>query len=316
MRTSQENRLNMDNNVISIFDDKDNALIIATKLQLKDSINRFKTGVGNIKTTIINKESEISGITKSKHVLRNNLIHISAITAAALSAYAHKNKNLELKSEISFSQNRLNKLTDILLIEKANMILSKANFYALTLFEYDIDASELITLGITLEDFENNYNTPTLAIERAKYYTELLEEQFTTTNDILTNEIDPLMFVLSDEHPKFYSLYINARNIYDRRGKSRKQLIEEGIGIVSLNVTATIDASPLEGAVVDMIANNTVVASVDVDENAEAYFEEVPAGKYTFRVSQETYITKQTAEISVSPGDELLFDISLDADIS
>jgi hypothetical protein len=313
MKTRQENRLNMYNNVISIFEKF--TTVIAAFLQLKDSVTRFKNIIQKINKTIIEQEAEISGITLAKQNLRLSLIHMLAITAAALKVFAHKNHNMELEGEVDLSENAISKLSDILLIEKSNLILTRANTYALQLVDFGIDASELVTLASTIDSFELQYNNPVIAIERSKYFTELLATLFSETNDILFNELDPLMLVISDEQAEFYNLFKNARNIIDRHGKSRKQLIAEGIATVTLNVSATIDDSPREGALVELLINDVVTSTVDVDELGEAYFEAVPAGLCSFRVSQETFTTKQTAPITIQPGDELTLDIQLDASL-
>jgi hypothetical protein len=313
MKTRQQNTVNMMNLVKTVCE---NALAIISVIpELLASFNIFKNILTLILSVAKEQSLELKGITQVKNALKISLSRSATIVAVALKTYAHKNKLYDLEKEVNFTEYTIFRLSDLDIQKIAGHILDKATEHAADIIPYGVIAADITTLTNDLQAFTTNYNNPVAAIELRKHYTAKLDELITQANDVLHNEMDGLMKIISKTEPDFYAIYKNARNIIDRHGKTLQQKVSEGIATIYVTATAAIDNSLLESVKVDLIQNAVIIETQFTDENGEVTFDKVKAGQYIVELSQETFNPKQSAEFTIAPGDELSFELSLDASL-
>jgi hypothetical protein len=311
MKARQQNTVNMMNLVITVCEKA--IAIIAGIAELQSSYTSFKSIVSSILDTAKEQMVELKGIATVKSNLKNSLARSAVKVAAAIKAFAHKNKMFDLEEEMSYTERALFKLTDLNIQKVASHIFDKATLHAAEIVNFGITSADITKLSADIKSFSLHYNDPTAAIEMRKHYTTKLDKLISDASDILNNEMDPLMKVLSFTDADFYDIYKNSRNIIDRHGKTREHKIEEGIGTIYVTSTATIDGSFLENVKVDLIQNSVVIDTAYTDENGEAILDNVKAGTYIVELNQETFNPKQSDEFKLIPGDELSLELSMDA---
>ena len=298
---------------LSVLDSK--PAVINSILALAASVVKFRDYVSGIRSVATEQVTDTRGIAQDKLLNKNKLAHSAAIVAAALKAYAHTIKNSDLEKMVSCKEKSMLKSNDNMLIEKSDIIAKKGQKHLTELADYGVEAANITTLNAHLDLYLQKYNDPTLAIEKRKSYTKKLTSLFSQASDILRNEIDPLMYIVSNTDADLYELYLNARVTIDRHGKSHEHKVAEGIGDISTTVLASFDGSAIEGSTLELVQNEEVVATIETDELGEGYFENVPAGNYQVRATQTTYIPKLSEEISVEPGDDIEVELMLEASL-
>jgi hypothetical protein len=308
MKNSIKNILNMIRVVVSVL--KKELTTITSIPKLLAAYDKLLLLVGKIEETAQEQIVDTSGLTKDKSETKGKLAKQLAKICNAVMVYAHETENQLLEKEMNYTASSLNKLSDEMLIEMSGFIYNKSSAIQASLKDYGIVAADFTKITTLRDAFRNYSPNVAEARDKRKADTALLSKQVSEARAILRTEIDRLMRVIAEDYPKFYELYKNARSIDDYRGKTKKQNILEGVGIIVGTVSSLFDGSPLESATINIL--NTEFTET-TDEDGFYYFEDVPAGTYTLRIVLDTYKELLIEDVVIQAGDELTVDGSLDA---
>jgi hypothetical protein len=243
-----------------------------------------------------------------KGLLANKLAKI----ASATMAYAYEIGNHQLEKEVDYSESILERLNDELFMETSGVIYDKSFALKTELADYGLGDADFTKASSLRDSFKLLCPNVSEVRDKHKADNALLNEKIGEVRELLRKKIDRLTRVLAEANPDFYALYKNARAIDDYHGKSKKQMIEEGIGSISGSINSLFDGSLLEGVKVEIL--NTEFSD-NTDEDGYYYFEDVPAGTYSLRITFDTYKELIIEDVVLNAGDELMVDGALDADV-
>ncbi len=309
MKRNFKNKLKMVDQTIEIVDN--NSVIIANIPAIIVAHNLLKQYREDIEKALNIQVKIITGITKEKRTAKLALANIAVKVSKATAAYAHSINNELLFDEIYYSKSKLAQVADEILIAIAENIYATGTALASEIEDFGIDSNCLLALKDATTNFKSKKVEPKVARDARKECTRKLDILFPLTMDLLKNELDKLVDVLADEHDTFKTLYKEARNIIDYNGPHQKPPVMPGVGILLGNVTNSEDSSPIEDATINI---EELSLSVQTDENGDYYFESVPAGIYTLKISAFSYITETVTEVEVLSGAEVTLDIALNSD--
>ncbi len=310
MKNTIKNVLNMIRVVVLVL--KNELAIISTISKLLAAYNELKLLLTKIEETAQNQMFDTTGLTMDKSVVKGLLANALAKVCSATMVFASETSNLLLKKTVKYTESKLVRLSDEILIEVSGIIYKKCNSIKADLVDYGIIDDDFTLLSNLRDTFIILNPSVDLAIDKRKVDTALLSSLINEARNILNEKIDRLMLVLAKDHPKFYSLYKNARGIDDYQGKTNKQQnIKDGVGFIMGNITALFDESIIEGATIYIMGTDIKETS---DEDGFYYIDQVPSGTYTIKITLDTYKELFIKNVVVKPGDELIIDGVLESD--
>ena len=165
-----------------------------------------------------------TGKVEVKDSAQNSLVEAAYSVISALSAYAFKSKNSELKSKVDFSHSDLVRMRDVTLSETAKAILTlgSENKNGEDAQKCGLTAAKLTALETQLTSFnaakKGIYEGGTVRSSAVK----ALEAKFKDVDNYLTSFVDKLVDGLKNEFPGFYNEYYAARVIRDLGGSHKK----------------------------------------------------------------------------------------------
>ncbi len=312
MKRTFKNKLKMFDSTINVVDA--NSIIIANLPALIAAHVLLKQYRIDIEKAINVQIKIITGITKDKKKTKLSCANIASKVAKALAAYAHSIENGDLFDEFSYSKSELEQMQDEILIATAENISSCATTNATLLVDFGVDTDILTSLTDTITKFKSKKVEPKAARDARKDCTAILNKLFPQTTDLLKNEMDKLVDVLDDDAcATFKALYKSARNIIDYNGPKQNPAVIPGFGILLGNVANSEDNSVIEDATISIVELNL---SVQSDENGDYYFESVPVGTYTLKISAPTYLDTTLTDVEITKDSEVSQDVALEPDES
>ncbi len=311
MKTIIKNVLHMIHVVISVL--KKEMTLISSVPALLAGVNKLISLASEIDTTAQDQLTNTSGLTEDKNNLKGLLANHLAKISCATMAYAYEIGNLKLEKEVCYSESALEKISDDVLLEIGTIIYNKSFALKTELADYGLVDGDFTKLTSMMDSFKTFSPAVSEAKDKHKMDTALLDIQISATRKLFRKKIDRLMRVIADKNPKFYSLYKNARAIDDYHGKSKKQMIEEGIGLITGTISSAFDGSLLEDVMVEIVGTDFKDIT---DEDGYYYLEDVPAGTYTLKVTFDTYKELKIENVVLNPGDELEVDGVMETEVN
>jgi hypothetical protein len=182
-------------------------------------LNDYLTLIGNYRQV---QESNQTGITNNKALLKTQLTTKTLRVIAALAAHATSVKDMVLLGRISYSPSALRK-PDPLLVDVAKLILNEARNLGGMLDKYFVTAADIDELENLIQQFRNAIPQRRVATNLSKVSTFNIAAVFTETDKMLRNDADVLMKPFLFTHPDFYYAYKNARMVINYTGKKKIQ---------------------------------------------------------------------------------------------
>nr|WP_319512540.1 hypothetical protein [uncultured Draconibacterium sp.] len=165
------------------------------------------------------QEQNTSGLTLSKENLRGDVENLSLRVSVALIAYATATGDANLKRMAKYTPSKLAKVSDVVLCDIAENMITMATPIVAALEIYFVTQAELDTLHQKTLDFKAAIPQNRVATSSRKASTATIDQLIRDANNILKNEIDPLVQPFQFINPDFYQQYKNARIIIDYTGR-------------------------------------------------------------------------------------------------
>ncbi len=312
MRSLFENRTNMIDLIIDVCE-KNPAVIalmpafmvfFGTLKSIRDKIHDINQVYMKI----------IKGITEAKRLSKENCVLYANKFSKAMKSYAHKIGDTEMEAAVSIPKSDLRKMRDGNFGDVVKMIYVLASPLMTELADYGIIAADLVAFDLAIKDYVAKIPEPKEAIQARKTSISLLRTQLALARDLLKNEMDPLVDVLSDVYVEFKTKWKNGRSIYDNRGSRRViPAFVPGFGIVFGIIINSFDGGFIEDAIITIVELGLSTTS---DDEGFYYFENVPAGVYTLKITASTYLDVTPVKITVNGDGEVSLDVTMNADAS
>ena len=256
----------------------------------------------------------ITGITEAKRLSKENCVLYANKFSKAMKSYAHKIGDTEMEAAVSIPKSDLRKMRDGNFGDVVKMIYVLASPLMTELADYGIIAADLVAFDLAIKDYVAKIPEPKEAIQARKTSISLLRTQLALARDLLKNEMDPLVDVLSDVYVEFKTKWKNGRSIYDNRGSRRViPAFVPGFGIVFGIIINSFDGGFIEDAIITIVELGLSTTS---DDEGFYYFENVPAGVYTLKITASTYLDVTPVKITVNGDGEVSLDVTMNADAS
>jgi len=213
MTQQEENKSNMYNAVEAVL--KNSQSIIAEVPAFGEVHTDLISLIGEIK----GKNSELIGATEGKTSVKSKAIEelITSVVpiASAVKAYATRNKLLELKATVDYSESKLRHLSHADIPVKIKSIKDAAQSVLAALANFGITEAKLNLVDAKLTALKSAVENKDVGFTDRSATREALTLLFDKADDLLQDEADELAEVLKETHLDFYNQYFAARKVKD-----------------------------------------------------------------------------------------------------
>ena len=177
------------------------------------------------------KQFKGSGNTEAKNQYRDVLEKLSLENAGKIHAWAKYKKNDLLIAETKTNQTKLNKLTDIKLLDFAKGLLNRINTDLTSLTDYKLDAATQETFKNQIELFENSVPSIKNTKVNFKEATKEIAKGITDADEAIDN-LDSLVEMIRFSESILYTDYKATRKIDNSRSNNFvfKALVTDAAG--------------------------------------------------------------------------------------
>ena len=177
------------------------------------------------------KQFKGSGNTEAKNQYRDVLEKLSLENAGKIHAWAKYKKNDLLIAETKTNQTKLNKLTDIKLLDFAKGLLNRINTDLTSLTDYKLDAATQETFKNQIELFENSVPSIKNTKVNFKEATKQIAKGITDADEAIDN-LDSLVEMIRFSESILYTDYKATRKIDNSRSNNFvfKALVTDAAG--------------------------------------------------------------------------------------
>ena len=226
MNSHEFNKMNMFTAVNAVL--HLNSKAIAKIDMLSEASGRFDEKLAHISRRDARYTTVSAGATASKNNAADTLADLTLRIANALLVLGNITENEQLRTECRLNPSNLRHIRIINLVKICNRIGELARQYAAELPSYGISKQDISLHTETIESFRQKRDEQQQRLTEGKSARGMLYDDFTEANDILRNQIDPLMELVKHSDTGFYNQYRAARVIRDLHGRG------------SRNITATV----------------------------------------------------------------------------
>jgi len=213
MNNVQTNRVTMYKTTIGVLDE--NNAIWNAMAPFADAVTRLKSKVSAIDTAAQKQETP-TGATQDKAGAREALEDVLFLMCEALGVLAHTSNDHNLVALTDITRSGIDKLDVEALSNRATLVLAQANARKTELATLQVTQANIDELSQALQDYNEAKVGPRQATTARMVQTESLSALIREANNILRNEIDPMVNLFSRTQPQFVSNYQAARVIVDR----------------------------------------------------------------------------------------------------
>ena len=213
MNNVQTNRVTMYKTTIAVLDENNG--IWNPMAPFAEAVTRLKNKVSAIDTAAQKQETP-TGATLDKAGARDALEDVLFLACEALGVLAHTSNDQDLVALTDITRSGIDKLDVEGLSNRATLVLAQANARKTELATLQVTQANIDELSQALQDYNEMKAGPRQATVERMVQTESLSSLFREANNILRNEIDPMVNLFSRTQPLFVSNYQAARVIVDR----------------------------------------------------------------------------------------------------
>lgn len=177
--------------------------------------NEYDALITEIKADLQRAGDELSGVTVSKNMLKDQVATRTVRYAGGLKAYAKVNGNEELAAKADVSHSYFLRHRDADFPQAVQNLLDLLNAEVLNLADYGITEAQLTELGTSLDDFREMIGAPREQQSAADIANREATEGVRDAVDLLNNRMDAVMLMFEGTDPGFYRGYESARVIVD-----------------------------------------------------------------------------------------------------
>ncbi len=215
MKTSYKEKLRMYNAVNDVLDNFQTNWSVVPAIQgIRDEFLEQLTQLRNLafeQSFIANNAGDI------KNKRRLELLNVFLIARRSLKSFAKSTDNNALFLAMKFSRTSFTNASSFRTLQIANLITNKAIEYEESLADYGLSSNFISQLNDLLEELERVLELPRKLITDRKAITASIESLVPVIDNILIDELDPLVKNLEASDETFANKYFNARVIFDIR---------------------------------------------------------------------------------------------------
>jgi hypothetical protein len=193
----------------------------------------FKSKLINLKSTAMQQEMLVKGVSKMKAEYKSKLVNEAWHLRYAILLHAEVNNLSAVKESLHYSRTDLRACTEMLLFIRATKIKDLAYEYATEIEQFGISEDMILAFAVTLENYDHAMTSVRNGIVSRKTVTSSIELRIAEIDRLLNSKIDIMVKLLAIEHESFAQEYINARIIIDAKGKSISPPADDGIDLAS-----------------------------------------------------------------------------------
>jgi len=279
-----------------------NATIVTSLPEFNGNVVTLKSISQQIQSIGEQQKLDITGITKQKNLLHDQLVALAADTANKLTAYAHLTHNTELKGEVNITETAFKRFADSELKDYAHIIYNHAQPIVDLLADYAITATTQLALLNAINSYNAILGDPRLKKISKSQATTQLTNLFASGDAVLA-DMDVAAKIVQTSQPVFYKGYLAARKV-----------IKVGTTKLSMKIVVTETGSdePVKGVTVRVVADSdhTNIFEKTTAAKGGINVKSMPAGNYHITFSKAGYAT-QTVTASVNDGETTTVNIKL-----
>ena len=171
--------------------------------------------IAEIEATLLITDEDHTGLVAEKTALQNSLITKAFEIVSMLHAMASSTKNNILLGKVSFPISELQRQRDRELATTCKGIALIARDNLPSLDGYPITEPELVVFDGQISAYEGDLPNHRVSVSERKAANAKLKNIYKEADEVLTSQIDRLMFHFSAAKPDFYAAYLNARKVVD-----------------------------------------------------------------------------------------------------
>ncbi len=301
MRGRQENQISMFTTVLVACER--NIALITPHVGLNNAYLKYKDYCLELNGIALEQLLQIKGEAVQKAKLKHNLAVEMSIVSKLMQDFATDTGNDVLYGAIDYSESEFERMRDGNLQRVAQIIQTNATNYAVALVDYDVTVAVMDDFTTALTKYQAAVAAPTLAMEQRKGATSDLKDIIKEMSNFLRQRLDNAMQVLRKTEPKFFTLYKNARRIYDLHGKTAKNK-----GILTGVVKGAETMHVLPNALVEIIDTPFMTTT---DGNGMYELPLLP-DVYSMRVSLDGYTEVEVNDVAIVKGENTVRDFILE----
>jgi len=182
----------------------------------------YKSKVAEARLLAYQHTQSLIGVRAYKDEERERAIEKVEVIANALRSLGAVSGEVKLNEHLRFSHTALIQSNATRLIQYVDSILEEAAAHTSELPAYGVSQEKLDEMMEIRDQLVVTLGTPRNAIVLRKTLTEAMDELVHEIDELLKNNLDPLVEVMKADFPKFSKLYKAARVVVDHKGKSNK----------------------------------------------------------------------------------------------
>lgn len=280
MTTGQINKLNMYRVVSEFLEPR---LTILTGLPNFDRIFRsFQLDIDEIQSLSRQHSSDTASVNLSKEEVRQALLQSTGDIARKLHAFAISMNYQILITESRLSKGELENYSDLILLDKAQKIYSRAEHHITHLLPYGIEVNTLLEFKNTISNFFDLVPKPKVGSYESTLIENHLANHFRNADESL-QYIDALIDIVRIPESDFYIKYRQAR---------RTEFATDSVALTG-TVVDTETKVPIKGVTIALVRKDSLDMQSYIVKNTSAngdfYVKSLAEGIYEVILSKGGY---------------------------
>jgi hypothetical protein len=207
---------------------KNNVAAVSLIPTFAKGINRLEEITNEMDSLGVQQAKDLTGITKDKHSVLEELTDYTVDVAGAVHSYAVSKNDKTLQEKVNFKVTRVTNMNQQELMDAAAITLEEARkISAETLAEEGITAEELTEFTDLYNTFKNTASGKREAEIDRSGHTDRLAELFAEAADLKKNTLDRLATQFQRKAPEFYLKYKAAATIIHKRSAKKTETTPE-----------------------------------------------------------------------------------------
>jgi hypothetical protein len=215
MNNQQSNKLKMAQTTLGCVQRENNAALWADIVGIADSVELLEEKIGFILGRS-QQQSERTGFSAKKKGLKEKMLDAAFVVCSGLKALASATDNAQLLAQANFSRSSLEKGREESVVNRCRSVfaLGEANSGELAV-KYHVATGDRLALNNAITAFTGVQTKPRQGRATSAAATAELVTLFTELDEVLTEQLDPLMAKFRFTQPAFFAEYQTARVIVD-----------------------------------------------------------------------------------------------------
>lgn len=220
MIKNQKNRYTMYEAVTAYLEN--NSSKYSDNAEFTDHFSSYRAAVTEIALTEDQRSKAVTGKTKSKNILREQVTEQALAVAGAVYSFAKKSGNVSLLESTDQNKSKLDRFRDTVLVIELNFIKDKALENSQAMEGYGFTAQKLSEFADNINAYANAVGAKAAGGAAKSGASKSLVTLFKDASDIL-DSIDRLMEIYRGSDEEFYQGYKSARVVKDLGIRHKEQ---------------------------------------------------------------------------------------------